>query len=422
MLAFLRPRRPKPGARAEPAKAESAKLGGAAGAAPAPALIDVKDLIARYSNDEHAARADGYFAKIADDAKLLRKPFFGIPDTQANMHGVAEVLQRLRLFPGARVLDFGAGTGWFSRMLAFMECAPVAVDVSAKALGLGERAFARDPLAAGLAIDWRAFDGRTLPLEDASMDRIVCYDSFHHVADQAATLREFHRVLAEGGRAVFHEPGPQHSRIPVSQYEMRHFDVIENDIVIEDIWKLARGIGFSNLELALTTPHTASMPLGRYSRIIAGEATVQDVAAILRSIADGAANLRIFSMSKGEDTLDSRHGTGLAGSFQVTVTDAAGSVLRGRARVTNTGSSPWRPSTGEVGSVSLGVKRPELAQPDCGRIALSDEVVPPGRTVEVEFSLPVPPDRPLRLAFDLVAEGVTWFEVLGSAPVHVTLD
>ena len=102
---------------------------------------------------------------------------FGIPETQANLHGMAEVLQLLRLFHGARVLDFGAGTGWFSRMLACLDCQPVAVDVSPVALGLGRSLFSRDPAMAGLSIDWRPYDGVRLPLDDGSVDRIVCYDS-----------------------------------------------------------------------------------------------------------------------------------------------------------------------------------------------------------------------------------------------------
>jgi SAM-dependent methyltransferase len=395
----------------------------AASAAEADALIDVKALIGRYSNAEHIARADAYFGSIPDDAKLLRKPFFGISDTQANMHGVAEVLQRLRLFPGARVLDFGAGTGWFSRMLAFLDCQAIAVDVSAKALGLGQRAFARDPVAAGLSVEWRTFDGLTLPAEDSSVDRIVCYDSFHHVANQDAVLREFHRVLADGGRVVFHEPGPDHSKIPISQYEMRHHDVIENDIVIEDIWALASAAGFNELELALTTPRTLSVPLDRYSRIIAGEVVAEDVDAILGRIVEGSANLRIFSLAKGQDIIDSRHTAGLAGVFTVTLAGTTGPLLRGRARVTNTGSTPWRPSTSATGGVWLGMQAPDnTAQPDCGRIWLSDAPIAPGQTVEVDFSLDAPPNRPVRIVFDLVSEMVTWFEPIGSKPVEFRLD
>ncbi len=355
---------------------------------------------------------------MTDDAKLLRKPFFGIRETQANLHGTAEVLHLLRLFLGARVLDFGAGTGWFSRMLAQMECCPIAVDVSAKALDLGRRACERDPLMAGLPVDWRPYDGTTLPLEDGSVDRIVCYDSFHHVADQAATLREFHRVLVPGGRAVFHEPGPQHSKSPMSQQEMRQHEVIENDIVVEDIATLAEAIGFTGLEVALNAPRSPVLPLAEYNRIISGGATLKDVASLLQGLIDSSSSLRIFAMTKGAAITDSRAGTGLAGEVTVQLTQTDGDTIRGRARVVNTGAAVWRPSVAEAGGVWLGVQEPDnKIQIDAGRIWLSDEPVMPGQVVEVDFTHPAPATRPTRLSFDLVAESVVWFQTLGGVPV-----
>ncbi len=386
-------------------------------------LIDVRGLIARYSNDEHVARADAYFSSMPDNPELLRKPFFGLRDTPPNMYGIGEVLARLQLFPGAAVLDFGAGTGWLSKALAFMGCCPIALDVSAAALAIGRRAFEADPVAAGLAIDWRTFDGQVLPLGDASVDRVVCYDSFHHVADQAATLAEFHRVLRLGGLAVFHEPGPQHSGSPISQFEMRHHDVIENDIVLEDIWRHAEQVGFSNLLIAPATPFTASLTLDSYNRILSGRATTADTAAVMAMVVQGGDNLRIFSMVKGEPMLDSRHGQGLAGTFDVSLTESVGPVLRGRARVTNTGHVRWRPSVSEAGGVFLGVKLRDAGRsPDHGRVWLSDGGVAPGETVEVEFTLPAPHARPCELVFDLVSELVVWFETIGSTPVVIALD
>jgi SAM-dependent methyltransferase len=386
-------------------------------------LIDVKALIARYSGAEHAARANAYFGGMTDDAKVLRKPFFGLRETQANLHGIAEVLNLLRLFLGARVLDFGAGTGWFSRMLALLECKPIAVDVSAIALDLGRRACERDPLLTGLPIEWRSYDGVTLPLGDESVDRIVCYDSFHHVADQAAVLREFHRVLVPGGRAAFHEPGPQHSKSPVSQYEMRQHQVIENDIVIEDIWALAEPMGFTALELALNAPRSPVVDLAAFNRIIGGGATLKDMASLLQGLTEAAASLRIFAMTKGAPIEDSRAGTGLAGEVAVQLTQTAGDTLHGRARVTNTGIAVWRPSIDEVGGVWLGVREPDSkVRVDVGRIWLSGAPVMPGQAVEVDFAIPAPESRPVRVSFDLVAEFVVWFEELGAAPVSFLIE
>jgi SAM-dependent methyltransferase len=385
--------------------------------------IDVQALIARYSAAEHVARADAYFGGMTGDAKVLRKPFFGIRETQANLYGAAAALQLLRLFLGARVLDFGAGTGWFSRMLAFMECQPIAVDVSAKALELGRVAFERDPLAAGLAIDWRVYDGMTLPLAAESVDRIICYDSFHHVADQAAVLREFGRVLVPGGRVVFHEPGPEHSKSPISQFEMRQHGVIENDIVVERIGAMAEASGFTGLELALTAPRVPVVSLADYQRIVGGDATLRDASAQFKGLRNAAESLRIFAMTKGDAITDSRAGTGLAGEVAVQLMQINGAVIRGRARVVNTGAAVWRASTDEPGGVWLGIKEPDnKVEIDAGRIFLSAVPIEPGQVVEVDFTIPVPLTRPARLAFDLVAEWVVWFETLGAVPLVFVID
>ena len=386
-------------------------------------MIDVKDLIAGASGAEHAARADAYFAGMTEADKVLRKPFFGIRETPANLAGAAAVLQLLQLFLGARVLDFGAGLGWFSRMLALMECRPIAVDVSRRALDLGRRAAERDPAMAGLSIDWRLYDGTVLPLDDESVDRIVCFDAFHHVADQAAALREFHRVLTPGGRVAFHEPGPEHSKTPIAQFEMRQHGVIENDIVLESIWAAAEPIGFTGLEMALLAPRVPVVPFDRYSRLLRGDAALRDAAAMVQALTDAAASLRVFAMTKGQAHHDSRAGSGLAGIVTVTMMDRQGATLRGRARVVNTGTALWRPSTNDPGGVWLGVKEPDNKhQVDAGRIWLSDAPIAPGEAVEVDFTLPAPASRPVRLSFDLVAEWVVWFETLGAVPVSVVID
>ena len=59
----------------------------------------------------------------------------------------------------------------------------------------------------------------------------------------ATCLSEMGRVLRPGGIAGFSEPGPNHSRDPQSQHEMRRYGVPERDLVIEDVWALGRRSG-----------------------------------------------------------------------------------------------------------------------------------------------------------------------------------
>lgn len=97
----------------------------------------------------------------------------------------------LGLGPGRTVADVGAGTGKFTRLLVATGADVVAVEpVDAM----------RDRLHAELP-SVRALDGaaQALPLEDGSLDAIVCAQAFHWFASGAA-LDEFARVLKPGGR------------------------------------------------------------------------------------------------------------------------------------------------------------------------------------------------------------------------------
>src|SRR4029077_2535679 len=95
------------------------------------------------------------------------------------------------------------------------------------------------------------FDGRRIDLPDASVDRIVSFDAFHHLPNPDEVLREFARVLKPGGIAGFAEPGARHSRSPMSQFEMRTYRVVENDIDVHAIWRTAARCGFRDLEVAI---------------------------------------------------------------------------------------------------------------------------------------------------------------------------
>ncbi len=50
--------------------------------------------------------------------------------------------------------------------------------------------------------DVTAFDGRTLPFEDGSIDHVVCSEVFEHVAEPARLASEIHRVMKQRGTAL----------------------------------------------------------------------------------------------------------------------------------------------------------------------------------------------------------------------------
>jgi hypothetical protein len=99
-----------------------------------------------------------------------------------------------------------------------------------------------------------------------------------------------------------------------------------------------------------------------------------------------------------------------------------GGVFRGDAEAVNTGANVWLPSDAPVGPVRIGVHLFErsgtLIDLDFARVPLP-RGVPPGQSIRFGFSVPAPPPGEFRLGFDLVSEGVCWFEVNGAEPVMI---
>lgn len=391
-------------------------------------LIDVSKLIAHYSVDQHRQQADAYFASHSETSMLLRKPFQSVPEAVQILQGLSILLRELKLFQGARIVDFGAGTAWLSRMLAYLNCDVVAVDLSRNALELGRQAIDKDIFAKDLKISYLPYDGVRIPLSDADVERICCFDAFHHVADQRSTLREFFRIMKPGAIAAFHEPGPSHSRAPDSQYEMANYGVIENDIRIEEIAAMAKEIGFRDVRVAWYTPSPIMLEVPQFKNLIDSKLSREDERAIIDRAGSELQNMRLFFLYKpGEEQRDSRQPDGLKAQIEVKLRGRDRESIVGTLTARNVGSSIWLPSAGQPGAVRVGIQlwddAGKLVALDYSGLRLSETPVKPGESRTVEFSI-TPPRMPrFSLAFDLVSEFVTWFGRIGaSQPATIRLE
>lgn len=100
---------------------------------------------------------------------------------------------------GLRVLDLGCGGGFMSEALARRGARVVGVDPCAELLDVARS----HALSSGFSIDYREGEGEAVPLEDASVDRVVCVDVLEHVRSLPRVLEEARRVLRPGGLFFF---------------------------------------------------------------------------------------------------------------------------------------------------------------------------------------------------------------------------
>jgi ubiquinone/menaquinone biosynthesis C-methylase UbiE len=394
-------------------------------------LIDVRQLMAGASIEELNQLAEEYFSRLPDWNYHLSKPFGSLDETPQLLINFSVTLQGLSLCPGMTVLEFGAGTGWASRFLSQLGCHVIAVDVSETALRIAEELYKRHPpIGDRPAPRFLKFDGHGLNLPDRSVDRIMCLDAFHHVPNPGLVLAELGRVLKEGGIAGFAEPGPEHSRSPRSQYEMRTFKVVENDVNVREIWQHAQAAGFTQIKLALFNVPPFHLELAEFEDFLQNGAAGQRFAEAVSGFMQSERN---FFLYKGEPpATDSRYRAGLSAQIAVTpslITAREDEPIRAQAVVTNNSPSVWLPRSAGSGAVHLGCHvyqsdgklfrhsyHWEALTPGEGR------PIPPNETVEIEVNIPPLPKGHYHLEFDMVSYDICWFAPNGSQQARIALE
>jgi SAM-dependent methyltransferase len=329
--------------------------------------------------------------------------------------------------PDDRVLDLAAGTGWATELLTRLGVRTVSMDLSTEMMRRARQRLASDDrLVFRHHAGFVAARGQELPFQDESFDGILCLNALHHHPDYARALREIFRVLKPGGRAVFSEPGAAHVVAPLSQFRMREETIIEKSVSLPLIRHLARNAGFTRMRVV---PLRSS---GTYA--FDYEASAADDHALgcvwEDTIRHSPREHARFALHKGDepaaDTLLPAHR--LVGRLQadivlvnVTPIIRTGSEFIDSLRITNTGSVTWKARGRRFGGqVTCGLKvlnaqGTDVLREDLGRTPLSGDVAP-GEHVEITMrvaALLEPGDY--RLRYDMVVEGVTWFEFQGSA-------
>lgn len=323
--------------------------------------------------------------------------------------------------PDDLVLDFAAGTCWATEFLCRLGVRTVSIDLSVDMMRRG-----RERLAADSRLVFRAqaafasARGQALPFADGSFDGVLCMNALHHLPSYGAALREIHRVLKPGGRAVFSEPGTAHAVQPLSRFRMREESVVEKAVSLPLIRRLAIEAGFSRMRV---------VPLRSSAAYVFEYAAAPGDGLALQQMWDETLRLSPgeharFVLVRGDDPPADTHlpAHRLIGRLQarivletVSASVRSGQAFTDRLCIANEGSVTWKARGRRFGGqVTCGLKvcdaQGEILREDLGRTPLPKDVAA-GETVEIDMTVAgVLPPGDYRLRYDMVVEGVTWFE------------
>lgn len=400
------------------------------------------------AGDSRQAEKD-YLALTGSSAWERLKPFSHpgadtLADSAQLLHDFAVAMMTLAPAPDDVILDLGAGGCWCSDLLGRLHRKSIAVDISLDMLRVGRSR------PAGAAIRAVAGDLEWLPFRTGAFHKAICLSAIHHVPNMPAAIREIARVLTDDGVALFVEPGRGHAEAAVSTAAMRDFGVLEQDVLIADFATAARGAGFRDVRIKTLSYAIPAFDLTpeewhAWSRLAASKRPVRALRKILLGMAEfcgfakrGALFEEAFGMSLvrtlrhamedhpvivlSKAPLDrSRTPIRRSAAMQVEMPDRVqrGGTFPVRARIGNRGSATWQASSPSgTGHVRLGIQLLDAAGRllvrDYHRVPLPGNVAP-GASIDLSLTCPAP-DAPgeYSLKFDLVAEGVTWFETAGS--------
>jgi ubiquinone/menaquinone biosynthesis C-methylase UbiE len=393
-----------------------------------------------------------YLSRTGGSAWEREKPFSPpgddtLEDSLELLHDFAVAAKLLQPSPDDRIVDLGAGAGWCSDLLQRLNRKSVAVDISLEMLRVGRERSTRVPISAV------AGDFERLPFVDGAFDKAICLSALHHVPDMAAAVSEISRILTTKGVAVFSEPGAGHADMPASISATQDYGVLEQEVLIEPFLEMCRAAGFAHVtvcpiayvipefELSLDEyrawrrlprrkrPFRAAEKMWRALLELtgAGKTSVlfeEAFAMRLVRLLQRPVEEHPFILASKSGVVRRRRSTFHAAIVvaHLPAQAAPKETITATVKITNQGTATW-PAHSESGTghVRLGIQLLNadglVIGRDFARCPLGADVPPTeSHTVQARFETPADAGD-YRLKFDLVAEGVTWFEPAGTKAV-----
>src|SRR5688572_18436012 len=112
-----------------------------------------------------------------------------------------DLIERVELKPGEKVLDVATGTGIVARKAAEIvgpTGSVTGLDINPVMLSVAQKA----PAPAEPKIEWVEGDALKLPFPDGTFNVVFCQQALQFFPDRAQAIKEMYRVLAPGGRVA----------------------------------------------------------------------------------------------------------------------------------------------------------------------------------------------------------------------------
>lgn len=156
----------------------------------------------------------------------------------------AEIVPRLGLSRGQKVLDVGSGTGLLLPMIK--KC--VGIKGSVTALDYAPGMIAQAQKKFGSWYSYVCAPAEKTGLRSASFDVVVCFNAFPHFPDKVKVLKEFYRLLQRNGRLVIAHAD---NRAAINAFHANIGGVVGSDMLPENDEMIAamRKAGFIKPEI-----------------------------------------------------------------------------------------------------------------------------------------------------------------------------
>jgi ubiquinone/menaquinone biosynthesis C-methylase UbiE len=395
-----------------------------------------------------------YLSRAGTEEWELSKPFsppgsFSIDESAEMILDFAVAILNLKPDAQDRFLDLGAGSCWVSEWLHRLNLKSVALDLSLEMLRIGKRRFHEsDSFIAA------AGDMEKLPFQSDTFDKAICLNAIHHLPGIPNALKEVARVLKQDGVALFSEPGKGHAEDPQSQAAIRDFGVLEQDVQVVPFMDQCYAAGFREVRIKPISYVIPEFDLSReeWLRLEKFWLRKRPLRALQKM---GRAALEFFGAAKKSLLLEEVFAVQLirllkqpvehhpivvayksfpadqkiqAVRATIKLLEAppkarSGEEVSIQLNIRNSGSVIWKEtSQSESGYVRLGIQlldgTQKLLKRDYFRIALPAPMRP-GEKWGPLIRVPVPDSSGnYFFKFDMVLEGITWFEPAGSRPIY----